>query len=201
MRRELAPTGRLRLISSLGDSLDVKDGTLVAVLTITDLAGNQQVLPVRAGFETAGWASERPDVTPRVWHRRGSVARQQQRPDGAVANSYLAEYDLHLPEPVASITFTRRHPSVLILIDEISLEVPLEPRWREVYRAGGLRVLENTQALPRAWIVYADEILEQREHIYNRLRAPDFDPWARVLLEESVPDLAPVPSALGARPK
>ncbi len=192
MLREPAPARRLRLLSSLGDSLDVEDGTVVAELTVTDLAGNRQVLPVRAGFEAAEWAYERPDVTPRVRHRRAPVARQQQRPDGTVANSYLAEYALHLPARVASITLAQRYPGITILIDDISLEVPLEPRWREVYREGSLRVLENTQALPRAWIVYAYEVLEKREHIYDRLRAADFDPLARVLLEERIPESAPV---------
>lgn len=192
MLREPAPARRLRLLSSLGDSLEVADGTPVAELTVTDLAGNRQVLSVRAGFETAEWAYERPDVTPRVLHRRAPIARQQQRPDGTVANSYVAEYALHLPAPVASITLARQHPGVLILIDDISLEVPLEPRWREVYRESGLRILENTQALPRAWVVYAYEVLEKREHVYDRLRAAEFDPLARVILEERVPEREPV---------
>jgi hypothetical protein len=56
------------LVSSLSESVQVAQGTLVARLVVRMASGHKLELPIRAGLETAEWAYDRKDVRPRVRH-------------------------------------------------------------------------------------------------------------------------------------
>jgi len=64
--------------------------------------------------------------------------------------------------------------------------------WREAGAVGGVRVLANTEALPRAFVATRAEVLADGAARLARLTAPDFDPRTTVVLEE------PLPPALAA---
>ena len=62
----------------------------------------------------------------------------------------------------------------------------------------GLLVLENPDALPRAFLVGQTEVVEDREATFERLRDTDFDPRETAILPEPLPDdieVAPIDSA------
>jgi hypothetical protein len=62
----------------------------------------------------------------------------------------------------------------------------------------GVLVLENPDALPRAFFVGQTEVVEGRDATFERLRDPSFDPRTTALLPEPLPDgfeVAPIDSA------
>ena len=62
----------------------------------------------------------------------------------------------------------------------------------------GLVVLENPDALPRAFFVGQTEVIEDREAVFERLRDPSFDPRETAILPEPLPDgfdITPIDSA------
>jgi len=69
--------------------------------------------------------------------------------------------------------------------------------WRERSRTGPVRVLQNDEAFPRAFVVSRTEVVADSAERLRRLVAPDFDPRALALLEEPLP--APA-SAQGPAP-
>jgi hypothetical protein len=72
----------------------------------------------------------------------------------------------------------------------------LEPVFQD--EQTGLVVLENPDALPRAFFVGQTEVIGEREAVFERLRDPSFDPRRTAILPEPLPDgfdLAPVDSA------
>ena len=64
-------------------------------------------------------------------------------------------------------------------------------RYREVYRDGAVRVLENLHALPRAWIVHTAQEVDSSLQNLGLLDNPAFDPRAVALLGRTPPALEP----------
>lgn len=62
----------------------------------------------------------------------------------------------------------------------------LEPVFQD--EQTGLVVLENRDALPRAFFVGQTEVIEEREAVFERLRDPSFDPRETAILPEPLPD-------------
>ncbi|MFQ6015173.1 MAG: YfhO family protein, partial [Anaerolineae bacterium] len=58
---------------------------------------------------------------------------------------------------------------------------------REVYRENQFRIYENTDVLPRAFVVHHAEVAETPTAALRRLAYPDFDPLSVVVLEEEAP--------------
>lgn len=76
------------------------------------------------------------------------------------------------------------------------------PGTRTVYQSEetGLYVLENPDALPRAFLVGEVEVVDGREEAWERLRSPAFDPRSTAILHEPIEfDPAPIDSASTAR--
>ncbi len=73
------------------------------------------------------------------------------------------------------------------------------PGTRVVHRdeRTGLVVLENPDALPRAFLVGQTEVIEEPEATWERLRSASFDPRETALLSEPIPgfDVAPLDSS------
>jgi hypothetical protein len=49
-----------------------------------------------------------------------------------------------------------------------------------------IKIYQDLQALPRAWIVPEVKILKTKEEIFKELISPEFDPWKTVILEEEI---------------
>lgn len=61
--------------------------------------------------------------------------------------------------------------------------VHLEGRYQQVFNAAGQVVLENRQALPKAWLVGQVELLPDPVQRLKRMQQPDFDPARSALVE------------------
>src|SRR5439155_14786107 len=71
-------------------------------------------------------------------------------------------------------------------------------RFPTVYRDGNVRVLENRSALPRAYLVYDVQVVDDPGRVLDRLVDPTFDPRTSVVLEEAPPE-SPTPAKAGRR--
>src|SRR5262249_26622815 len=79
----------IRLLTRLSDAVEAEQGPPVAWLVLRLVSGREIALPVRAGVDTAEWAYDRADVTPRVRHQKATVARSIPA-DGFMGYRYLA---------------------------------------------------------------------------------------------------------------
>ncbi|HBU11532.1 MAG TPA: hypothetical protein DEB31_02000 [Clostridiales bacterium] len=86
---------KFTIISSLGNSVVVPQGAVVANIHIVSLDGTEVTLPVRAGIDTAEMMYDHPDVLANIQHEQAPVAQQNPVGDGATsAFLYRAEFDL-----------------------------------------------------------------------------------------------------------
>jgi len=79
----LGPATEVRLVSSLSESGDVAQETVVALVDARLASGREISLPLRAGLDTAEWAWDRADVRARVAHYRAPVAETFPGADGS----------------------------------------------------------------------------------------------------------------------
>ena len=79
----LGPATEVRLVSSLSESAEVRQESVVAFVHARLASGREISLPIRAGLDTAEWAWDRPDVRSRVAHYRAPVAESFPGPDGS----------------------------------------------------------------------------------------------------------------------
>jgi hypothetical protein len=74
-------------------------------------------------------------------------------------------------------------------------------RWQPVYNDGGLLIVRNRRALPRAWLVAEAESADG-ETALRRVRgdegAKEFDPRRTVLLEDAPAEMPPLPGGPAA---
>jgi hypothetical protein len=73
----------VHLVSSLAESTEVTQETVVAFIHARLASRREISLPVRAGLDTAEWAWDRSDVRARVAHYRAPVAESWPGPDGS----------------------------------------------------------------------------------------------------------------------
>ncbi len=77
---------------------------------------------------------------------------------------------------------------------------PADPRWQALYDdPSGVTLYRSQTALPRAYVVYAAEVVESADASLARSLAPDFDPRQRVVLETAPADWSP-PATLPTTP-
>src|SRR5258708_5934093 len=61
-----------------------------------------------------------------------------------------------------------------------------------IFQDAEWKVLENSQALPRAWLVHNFVVEPSRERVFERLKDPSFDPRRTAILTEApVSGIAP----------
>jgi hypothetical protein len=78
----------------------------------------------------------------------------------------------------------------------LSRTPPMNARWQPVFDdPSGVTVYRNRTALPRAYLVYTAEVVENAEQSLARTLAPSFDPRQSVVLEESPAGWTPPASA------
>ncbi len=161
-------TGSVRLIGSLWFAAHVGQGERVAEIVLRAEDGREVVLPVRAGVDLAEMAAEREDVRPLLRHSPANVVRRDDAVDGAGRRyqnlSYFGELEVpDLPLQTSTLTIRAVEPTVDVRLEGLSLVSPAgdvlpvdryaDARYRERYRDGESRVLENLAALPRAFLV------------------------------------------------
>ncbi|MFY9781368.1 MAG: hypothetical protein WAJ85_12775 [Candidatus Baltobacteraceae bacterium] len=154
------------LVTALGASIDVPQGETVANVVLRGRSGAAQVLPLRAGVETAEFAYDRPDVLAAIRHRRAALYQR----DG-VNSWYECLLPVRLREPVASVDIRMIDSHAALNVRKLSLidrsaglaypfsgEAPYfgDPRhFRHVADVDGVAVFENLRSGPAVWIASA----------------------------------------------
>jgi hypothetical protein len=198
----------LALVSVLSNSVELKQGTVVAKVRL-ELSGGELVeRDLRAGVDTAEWAHERPDVRAVIQHALAPVfdSRAGDESNSFPSHRYLARVPLGARARVERIEIanvTQNVPLNLLkatLYDSANknatpLTLASSEGWEPVYQKDGALLLHNRRALPRAWLVGEAEAVDGEEAL-RRIRGEsekEFDPRRTALLEvraEELPALA-----------
>jgi len=175
----------LGLVSHLEGAGDLANGVPVAQVMVTDELGAVQSRLLRAGIETAEGE-----------YARGAVQHDQARVchhwrDNPEGNDYLArlKFNETLIPPQISIEYLapagRLHLRGLSLVDDRTgtfwpLVVSTEGRFRLVH-SGDVKIYENLDSLPRAFVVHRARVLDDEVAIAT-MKDPAFRPEEEVIL-------------------
>lgn len=193
----------LTIVTALGASVDVEQGTTVATIIVSTAAGATQSFPLRAGVETAELAYDRPDVIKKIRHRRAPIFE-----NGNGANWYVSSLHLRLRERVQTITLSMLDERAALNVRKLSLvddhdarAYPLssnaiyygEPRrFRHMADIGGVSIFENRQSQPGVWIAKVAPFnvdFSSDEAVANareRLMSINLHAWAAVSSEATI---------------
>lgn len=199
---------RLGVVSLMGCSVDVADGTEMLRVNVSYDDGSTEALSLRAGRDTSEWAYDCADVLPTMKHSRAPVFKSFDVPRGATTCSghqYLATLPLNGARKVRSLELDWTGTGGALTVNKLSLldertgrsqalaatrdTVADWTRWRHVEDIEGASVYENLRAMPRAWL--ASEVLsvpaEEALRIIKQSKMPDgsrFEPARTALVEE-----------------
>ncbi|MBC8249650.1 MAG: YfhO family protein [Anaerolineales bacterium] len=175
----------LGLVSYLDGAQDLPNGVPVAQVTVADGLGAVQSRLLRAGIETA----EGEYAGGGVQHDQARVCRHW--PDNSQGNDYLARLEFGealiprqiLIEYLAPVG--RLHLRGLSLVDDRTatfwpMVVSTEGRFRLVH-SGDVKIYENLDNLPRAFVVHRARVLDDEAAIVA-MKDPSFRPEKEVIL-------------------
>jgi hypothetical protein len=200
----------IRVVSTMRWSNTITQGTPVARLRATDTTGKQFVLDLLAGVHTAEWAWERPDLAGKIPHQLPKIARTWQQRDGTAppypAHYYFAEFPLGSTVRLRRVEVQFLHPTAQVEIFGIAayndatrdleqIETSKLEKLKRVYADDDMILYENSDYLPRAFLVPSAVVERPGEEILHRLSLGDFSPERMVILEEQfdVSQLPPPP--------
>lgn len=105
---------------------------------------------------------------------------------------YAAPYEEAFSSPLFDLLNTRYVvvPAEMPPEDQANLQRSLNTEEQVVYEDDLLKVIENPEALPRAWIVHSAQQVESGEEALDLLNTGQVDPEETALLEEEPPKLA-----------
>jgi hypothetical protein len=178
-------TTSLGLVSHLEGAQDLANGVPVAQVTITDGLGAVQTHLLRAGIETA----EGEYVVGAVRHDQATVCRHW--PDNSKGSDYIARFEFGealVPRQI-SIEYLAPagwlHLQGLSLIDDRTatfwpVVVSTEGRFRLVH-SGDVKIYENMDNLPRAFVVHRTRVLDDEAAIAT-MKDPSFRPEKEAIL-------------------
>ncbi len=121
---------RIRFHSSLSQSIHVQHGVTVASIVVVYASGDKQVIPIRAGIDTAEWAYDRPDVRRVIQHGKPPAVHTWVKTLGNGvtfnANTFQGIFNLNSTEKIAEIHFYNRGEKSLdttsITISKVQLQ-------------------------------------------------------------------------------
>jgi hypothetical protein len=187
---EAAPGRVVRVISALGEAVDVPHGAQVATVII--VANRQEFrFPLRAGIESAEHAYDRPDVVGRVRHGRPPVAGVERASDGTPSYRYTADFTLPEIMDIGGVRIQADHPYAGVLLHEVSLQLALERRLRPVHREPGFTIYENPRAMPRAMVLHRLRYASDGRSLENDLRTGRIDLRMEAVLPAEYRDTVP----------
>ncbi|RME33564.1 MAG: hypothetical protein D6793_09625 [Thermoflexia bacterium] len=177
----------LGLVSYLDGAAGLPDGTVVGEATLAFEDGATRAFPLRAGLETAEGL-----YGPEVAHRPAPVGGHfwPGRPEG---NDYAVRLRWERPAIPISITVRATLPMGRLVVRGVSLidertgafqSLVLSDRGRfRPAHSGDVKVYENLDVLPRAFVPARAQGVSGAEEALARMRSPDFDPTAEVVVE------------------
>jgi hypothetical protein len=193
------PIGELRFVTALMGALDVPQGAPVADVELRDatdqVVGTAELL---AGRDTMEWAWDLPTVQPYVKHERvegagvildnGSPPRERQLS--------FADFTFDQPIVASSISVRATPPAgEFVLYGASALAAdgsqPVQQlfgrtktKYRQVYSDRDIRVLEDTDALPRAFLVPRARVAPSLGTALSVMVHQPFEPRQEVILAD-----------------
>src|SRR5574341_2172097 len=188
--------------SSLAQSVDLRDGRVVAQIFLVTQDGGVMSVPLRAGLDTAEWAYERSDVRRAIQHSMPPIATtfpavsafpEETHP----GHTFLAQFDLARDGQPPIITGAFVSPLIPPGLIHIEQFVFVTPEGREVslahltgrdeqsliYRTDFVAIYQNRDALPRAFLVHNAHIASDDAALMEMLR-DDFKPLQTLILAD-----------------
>jgi Bacterial membrane protein YfhO len=208
-----SPVRELRLVTALVGAVEINQDTPVADLVLRDAAGQvvaqSQLL---AGRDTMEWASDAPSAKPFVRHRRVEVAGQIFDGGSSSTPRLLSFATKSLPEPTTGATLSIEavptHGELVVYGAAVvhtdgsvqQLFGRTKTKYRLVYSDAEMRVFENTDALPRAFLVDQARWAPSVGASLGEMIGQPFDPRQEVVLAaDAAPELrAQFPDATSA---
>ncbi|HZT05853.1 MAG TPA: hypothetical protein VFC51_02395 [Chloroflexota bacterium] len=190
---------RLQLLASLTRSVTIPQGEVVAEITVVPRSGQPVQLAVRAGEDVAEAAYDRPDVRGRVQHDMPAETAFE-RPDVYLADgstyqrrTYYSERDLPRTLDVdhVEVRYVDRTGGIEVygigiynFATHATAGVTQENRTklREVYSDADVRIFENADAFPRAYVVPSARIARDADNGLADMQEAPFDPSTQVML-------------------
>jgi hypothetical protein len=191
---------RVKVVSSLAQSVDWRDGQVVAQIQLVTQDGLVQTIPLRAGNDTAEWAYERSDVRKVVKHSMPPIAttfpaRSAFPTESHAGHNFLAQFDLTRdgkPLTIVSCTVLPVIDPGLLHIERVSFVTPDGKEvsladltgnsdFTLIYRTNEVAVLENLDVMPRAFLVHDARVADDKSALAEMQRN-DFKPAQTVLL-------------------
>ncbi|HXD34522.1 MAG TPA: YfhO family protein [Pyrinomonadaceae bacterium] len=200
----------LGLVAALANATDEPQEAPIAKISFTATDGQVLERRLRAGVDASEWAIDSPGAIDHVQHKKAKVY-DSYPVDGGRYEGHRFWSLIRFAKPVRldriEISNVSGQSEVLIwkasLYDSTSKRsIPLphydESKWRPVYDANNVLVLENDRALPRAWLVGEVESADAEQSL-RRIRGEDerpFDPKRTALLEVTSADMPQLPPGM-----
>jgi len=184
------PTTALGVVSYLDGAQDVADGVPVARIAVMDDTGWSQGFDLWAGRDTS---QGRFQVD--VEHEQARVGHTWR--DDPEGSDYITLIPLDSPRRLTSILVEGTTPAGEFVLRGLSLvdtrtatsrqlTLSTEGRYQLVH-SGDVKIYENLEVLPRAFVVHQAEVSGDDEEAIARLRDPSFDPARTVILGRGEP--------------
>ncbi|MGA9349137.1 MAG: YfhO family protein, partial [Anaerolineae bacterium] len=185
----------LGLVSHLEEAQDLVNGVAVAQVVVTDRSGAVQTHLLRAGIETA----EGEYAVGGVRHEQARVCRHW--PDNPKGSDYIARFEFGealVPRQI-SIEYLAPagwlHLQGLSLVDDRTatfwpVVVSTEGRFRLVH-SGDVKIYENLDNLPRAFVVHRARVLDDEAAIMA-MKDPSFRPEKEAILAPGGQEVSPL---------
>ncbi len=181
------PTTALGIVSHLEGAGSLPDGTPVAQITVADETGWSSTFDLLAGRDTSEGR-----YGDGVAHRQARVGHTWR--DDPTGSDYITLIPLDGPRRLTAISVVGVAPAGEFVLRGLSLvdtrtttsrQVTLstEGRYRLVH-SGDVKIYENLDVLPRAFVVHRAEVIPDDDRAIARLRDPAFDPAQTVVLAD-----------------
>jgi hypothetical protein len=193
-----APVREMRFVTALIGGVQVPQGAPVAEVELHDAAGSVvATAELLAGRDTMDWAWDVPSVRAGVQHQRAQVASTTTEDGGPMPTTRdLSFADLAFTAPVQASALTVRAvpPTgefVLYgadVVDANGLTTQLfgktDTKYRQVYADAEIRVLENTAAYPRTFLVPTARVAPSLGTALSQMIHQPFQPDQEVILAD-----------------
>jgi hypothetical protein len=192
-----APVVELRFVSAMMGAVDVAQGAPVAQLELRDAA--DQVVgtgELQAGRDTMDWGWDLPNVRPKVQHQRVESAGVAYEGSSEPRERQLSFADLTFSEPVSASTLVVRvipptgelavFGGVAVCADGSvdQLFGKTKAKYRQVYQDNQIRILEDTDAFPRAFLVPRARVAPSLGTALSEMVHRPFHPDQEVILAD-----------------
>jgi len=176
---------RLSLITTLSHSPSIPQGTIVAQVKLIEEDGAVQIIPIRAGIETAEWAIDRPGLY--CAHGKAQISESWKIPgEGYEGHFYFFESPLSHPLEVSKIMLQYSTDQGELLIKKMGINgQDIESLLKERFQLIGPNIYKNNSSLPRVFMVAKAKAFDQKQELMEQLE--QLDPQKTILLSQLPP--------------